>query len=608
MPRGDQMTDRAELTQWIFGSPQHRRFTQDSPVLPEVWLRYGEDPDARRDLLLTPHQRSSAALLMSALSERLLEGDLGNDRGEHGLAYNEGYVVAYVDFRQMVRAVVPLSRWCKQLSPPGNEDLAAWVRRLDLERLAAAPAVPKDAGDDAFRPDFLVWYLTLIGRITLGKKAGKAQDARSPSQLRAWRRELSAGVGLLKGLQPPRLDRTPPLWTVNLNRMASTALNKSRLAVKADAAERVFSVKPEGLRWAIVDTGIDARHPAFRRRAADGALPEAPTAERVSGSRIVATYDFTRLRPLLSGRTGDLSKRQRTELERRVETGQAIDWDALKPHLEVRHDAYEPPAHSHGTHIAGIVGGDWRQKDDPEMPARFDLVGICPAIELYDLRVFGEDGSGEEFAIAAALQFVRHLNAHSDLQVIHGVNLSLSIPHDFANYAVGRTPICDECERLAGSGVVVVAAAGNEGQARYRSAAGLEEDGYRTVAITDPGNAEGVITVGSTHRQNPHTYGVSYFSGRGPTGDGRAKPDLVAPGEKIAGPVPGDDYEVKDGTSQATAHVSGVAAMLLARHPELLAQPRTVKKILCETATDLGRERYFQGAGLVDALRALQEV
>jgi len=286
----------------------------------------------------------------------------------------------------------------------------------------------------------------------------------------------------------------------------------------------------------------------------------------------------------------------------------AIDWDALKPHLEVPYDArYEPPVHSHGTHIAGIIGGDWR-RDDPGMPARFDLVGVCPAIELYDLRVFGEDGTGEEFAIAAALQFVRHLNAHSDLQVIHGVNLSLSIPHDFANYAVGRTPICDECERAANSGVVVVAAAGNEGLSRYRSKDGREEDGYRTVAITDPGNAEGVITVGSTHRQNPHTYGVSYFSSRGPTGDGRAKPDLVAPGEKITAPVPGADYEVLDGTSQATAHVSGVAAMLIARHRELLAQPQAVKRVLCETATDLGRERYFQGAGMIDALRALQEV
>ena len=116
-----------------------------------------------------------------------------------------------------------------------------------------------------------------------------------------------------------------------------------------------------------------------------------------------------------------------------------------------------------------------------------------------------------------------------------------------------------------------------------------------------------VITVGATHRHQPHTYGVSYFSSRGPTGDGRIKPDLVAPGEKITAPVP-TGSGTKDGTSMAAPHVSGAAALLLARHRELLGSPSRVKEILCRTATDLGRERYFQGAGLVDVLRAIQSV
>lgn len=597
------MTDPVELKEWIFGSSANRRFTQDSPVLPEVWLRYGEDPQVRQDLLLTPHRRSSAARLMEVLSERLLEGELGEDKGEHGLAYNEGYVVAWLNFRQMVRAVIPLSEWWVKLWPSGVEELSSWAHGLDLEALSAAQEV-SERRDHSL--ETLVWYLTLVGRIGLGPSGEEAEAGGDSPERR--RRELEAGAEVLVGLEPPARDDVAPLWSVNLNRRAKTALHLSRLAVKADAAARVFAVDSRGLRWAIVDTGVDATHPAFRRRTKDDCLEEVPLEERATRSRVVATYDFTRLRPIVSGRVGELSAEARDDLERRVQTGRAIDWDALKPLLAVSHDDYELPAHAHGTHIAGIVGGDWRKGFDDDMPARNSLIGICPTIELYDLRVFGSDGTGEEFAIAAALQFVRHLNSHSDLQVIHGANLSLSIPHDLANYAVGRTPICDECERLSSSGVVVVAAAGNEGQSKYRSASGVEQDGFRTVAITDPGNAEGVITVGSTHRQNPHTYGVSYFSSRGPTGDGRAKPDLVAPGEKIASPVPGEDYEVKDGTSQATAHVSGVAALLMARHPELRAQPRQVKEILCRTATDLGRERSFQGAGLIDALRALQEV
>ena len=156
--------------------------------------------------------------------------------------------------------------------------------------------------------------------------------------------------------------------------------------------------------------------------------------------------------------------------------------------------------------------------------------------------MFDERGVGDEFAILAALQFIRWLNANAPAPVVHGVNLSLSLDHNVGSFACGRTPICDECERLIGSGTVVVAAAGNEGRAFVSSAAGPSE-GYRQMSVTDPGNANGVITVGATHRHDPHTYGVSYFSSRGPTGDGRVKPDLVAPGEKINSPVPNERAE-----------------------------------------------------------------
>jgi serine protease AprX len=58
----------------------------------------------------------------------------------------------------------------------------------------------------------------------------------------------------------------------------------------------------------------------------------------------------------------------------------------------------------------------------------------------------------------------------------------------------------------------------------------------------------------------------------------------------------------------AAPHVSGAAALLMARNPELVGQPDRIKSILCSSATDLGRERYFQGHGLLDVLRALQSV
>jgi hypothetical protein len=588
------------LEDWIFGLPGEQRFTQDSPVLPEVWLRYGEKPGESQDLLLTPHKDSSAAELLAALPKRRLRRS-ARRREKTGLAYNEGYVVAYLDFHQLVREVIPLSPWWSRIWLPDVGRLDLWVKGVDGPDALA----PRGASDDghSFRPDWLAWFLALVGRVEPARTKPK-----EGTWFEQWRRLALRGARLLKELAP-RPTAPDLLWTVSINREARTALSRSRLAVKADAAERVFAIGCGGLRWAIVDTGIDATHPAFRRRDGKGDLLPTPADGPGDSSRVVATYDFTRLRPIVSGESGDLSPEQGEEIENRVNQGRAIDWDVLEPLLRVPHDSgYVRPRPGHGTHVAGIVGADWRLTDGPEMPAEEALIGICPDIELYDLRVFDAAGKGEEFAIAAALQFVRYLNAHSDLQMVHGANLSLSLDHDLANYAVGRTPICDECERLSASGVLVAVAAGNEGQARYTNLGGKASDGFRTVAITDPGNAENVITVGATHRQNPHTYGVSYFSSRGPTGDGRAKPDLVAPGEKITSPVPDQGFDTKDGTSQATAHVSGVAAMLMARNPELIAQPQRIKQILCETATDLGREHYFQGAGLIDALRALQEV
>ncbi len=273
---------------------------------------------------------------------------------------------------------------------------------------------------------------------------------------------------------------------------------------------------------------------------------------------------------------------------------------------------YRPPRIGHGTHVAGILAAGPPEKENKKANGNEDAkkeaqLGICPDIRLYDLRVFTDEGYGDEFTIMAAVQFVRHLNAHKDYTVVHGVNLSLSIAHDVANFACGRTPICEECMRLVDAGVVTVTAAGNYGYiSPDKSLNGRGE--YHSISITDPGNAERVLTVGATHRDLPHMYGVSYFSSRGPTGDGRAKPDLVAPGEKITAPVPGNDWRRMDGTSMAAPHVSGAAALLMARHAELVGDPMRVKEILCKTATDLGRERYFQGHGLVDALRAIQSV
>src|SRR5262249_59788475 len=140
-----------------------------------------------------------------------------------------------------------------------------------------------------------------------------------------------------------------------------------------------------------------------------------------------------------------------------------------------------------------------------------------------------------------------------------------------------------------GAGTVVVVVAGTTGF--EDAAAGTEKrslgSGYRAISITDPGNADQVITVGSTHRRDPHLYGVSYFSARGPTGDGRRKPDILAPGEKITSTIRGGRSQRMDGTSMAAPHVSGAAALLMARYPELVGPPARMQGILKGVGTGL---------------------
>lgn len=308
-------------------------------------------------------------------------------------------------------------------------------------------------------------------------------------------------------------------------------------------------------------------------------------------------------------------------LSKRLKEGLDVDWNAVETLIE---DVHPPlPPDNHGTNVAAILGANWieRLKDnyskdkDGVYPARRHddgharMLGVCPDIELVDCRIISETEDGRlaphDFEVIAAAKFINHVNSRSDKISIHGANLSIAIEHNVRSFACGRTPVCEECERLVSGGVTVVAAAGNSG---YCEASDISERFYRPASIADPGNAEGVITVGATHRHKPHEYGVSYFSSRGPTGDGRAKPDMVAPGEKIRTAAPRASETVVDGTSFASPHVAGAAALLMDRHTELIGQPQRIKKILCASATDLGRERDFQGCGMLDILRALQSI
>jgi serine protease AprX len=360
-------------------------------------------------------------------------------------------------------------------------------------------------------------------------------------------------------------------------------LNKSVSTVKADAARVSFNALGSDIVWAVLDSGIEASHPHFE---AHGNVSETATPEHV---------DFTG-------------------------TGSATT------------DVF-----GHGTHVAGIIAGEHRGTADRpiravsrhrdetgevvyevvEMPA---ITGMAPRCQLLSLKVLDDEGQGQASSLIAAIEYIQQLNGYGRRLRVHGVNISVGYDFEPEWFACGQSPLCVEVDQLVRSGVVVVIAAGNTGYGWLSTASRGTVPAGMNLTINDPGNAELAITVGATHREMPHVYGVSYFSSKGPTGDGRNKPDLVAPGEKILSCAAGKrrveasggdgsfEYVEDSGTSMAAPHVSGVIAAFLSVRREFIGRPDEVKEIFLSTATDLRRDRHFQGRGLVDLMRAIQSI
>ncbi|WP_047871779.1 S8 family peptidase [Nocardiopsis sp. RV163] len=163
----------------------------------------------------------------------------------------------------------------------------------------------------------------------------------------------------------------------------------------------------------------------------------------------------------------------------------------------------------HGTHVAGTIGSA--------------AYGVAPAADLFGVKVLDDNGSGSYDDVIAGIDWVA-ANAGPDAVA----NMSLGGP---------VSPTLDEAvNSLAASGVFVAVAAGNEGQ---------------DAGNTSPGGAEGVTTVGASDA----TDAAAYFSNHGPS------VDIYAPGVDVESTVPGGGTDSYDGTSMASPHVAGAAAL-----------------------------------------------
>lgn len=253
--------------------------------------------------------------------------------------------------------------------------------------------------------------------------------------------------------------------------------------------------------------------------------------------------------------------------------------------------------YGHGTHVAGILGGDG--SDSSGNGARYRVRGIAPGVKLISLKALRSDGTGTDSSVIAAIQRAVELKSTYNIRVL---NLSLGRPVT-ASYE--KDALCQAVEQAWKAGIVVVVAAGNQGR---NNSAGTQ--GYGT--ITAPGNDPYVITVGAINTMGTASRAddkLTSYSSKGPTlFDHFAKPDLVAPGNQIvsirfvggtldttypSNRVPPSaycsygcynvDYFQLSGTSMAAPMVSGAAALLIQKNRNLT--PDQVKAILMKTAS-----------------------
>jgi len=277
--------------------------------------------------------------------------------------------------------------------------------------------------------------------------------------------------------------------------------------------------------------------------------------------------------------------------------GPDLSFDSQSPTLRYL-DAY-----GHGTHMAGIIAG----RDDTAVPGQYvnqpsEFLGMAPDSRIVSLKVGDSLGETDVSQVLAAIDWVVQHHADPGLN-IRVVNMSFGTD-SYQSYLYD--PLAFAAEAAWHAGIVVVAATGNSGL---------------KTGVMDPADDPYVIAVGSADTDGTTTTADDVVAGYSAGGDGNRNPDLVAPGAHLeglrdAGSYVDDNYPTArvasrlfkgSGTSQATAVVSGAAALLLSQNPALT--PDMVKNLLTSTATSLtNTSSVAQGAGELNLRAALTAV
>jgi len=257
-----------------------------------------------------------------------------------------------------------------------------------------------------------------------------------------------------------------------------------------------------------------------------------------------------------------------------LDGGKIIGW---KDYVNSRTTPYDD--HGHGTHCASIATGTG--------DANLAYKGVATGAALVGIKVLNSAGSGSMSTVTNGINWAVTNKATYGIEI-----LSLSLGTTGSSDGTDSTSVA--CNNAVDQGLVVCVAAGNSGPKK------------RTIG--SPGAAEKAITVGSFADVGHNGFYINSFSSRGPTADGRTKPDVCAPGYKIMAARAGttSSYVEYSGTSMATPFTAGTAALMLDANPS--ATSTQIKNIFSTTSIDFGpagKDIDF-GWGRLDAYAAIK--
>jgi serine protease AprX len=291
-----------------------------------------------------------------------------------------------------------------------------------------------------------------------------------------------------------------------------------------------------------------------------------------------------------------------------VDTGIALHKDfmeygnrviAFADFINHRPEAYDD--NGHGTHVAGIIGGNG-------FSSKGKYMGVAPLCNFIGVKVLDHRGDGNISDVLAGLQWIIDNRKKYNIRIVN-----ISVGTSSKDNLDENSLLVQGVNAVWDHGIVVVVAAGNNGPG--------------PMSISTPGISRKVITVGSSDDNIAvEVFGnnrTKDYSGRGPTPFCIKKPDIVAPGSNIIScnisryPIKTKNsgtkvvstdipmmYTIKSGTSMATPVVSGAIALLLSAYPQLTN--REVKLRLRNCAVDLGQHWEKQGWGLLNVRKLLQ--